>query len=489
MAAYDFYVDGVLRKSNNCVSKVVKCQKSFRLDVSTALVHIDAGDDTQILDTQMMAAPVSDLDLRKDEGSETVGTVELRLYVMRTAGTECALDGDAVTYLSEVKTEAEENDDKKDSVPKQQKPKQQKPKITTYKSIAPDLMLDFEKNCQEVDRKKANAEKKKLTAKRPDKMPWAIFRFYYRSKGKYCARLYSRYYHNLIIIAEVILKNKLDVTYNPKAKGAKKGEEPYVLELEPVSELPSGATPAKVEDECSTRANSPTHSEGTPPASETPLLQRPHIPLAYRRPYVEDASPGGTVIGDLTNMPYVEPKLEPKLERATAQRIPGPKAAKSSLANPKAAETGPTKLIESTPAIALPSPAPTKPPAPPAPTTAPTTTLKRPPPPTSDANANASAKRPRPPPATTATPTIAETRRELAFIKARRTQAAKRRVDLDAKLERYRAQVHAEHERLQRELDEEKKALREEAAGLKEDEAMLAKFEKGEGEQEGEQEG
>ena len=139
----------------------------------------------------MVVAPVSGPDVRKGNGSETVGTIEVRLYVLRTFGTECLLDRNIVTYLNEAGADAEKDnetdktrDKSEETQDKDVMPKHQKPKRVTYKSIAPDFMVDFEKNCQEIDRKRANAEKKKLMSKRPDKEPWAIFRFYYRLKGK-----------------------------------------------------------------------------------------------------------------------------------------------------------------------------------------------------------------------------------------------------------------------------------------------------------------
>jgi hypothetical protein len=168
---WDLHVDGVLRKANNMISKAVKMQKGVKLDFEGALYQVDDGLEDKILDTQMKMVAVSGFSFTKDdEGPETIGTIEVRLYVLRTFGAEYPLDSTMLTYLDEKNDEDEEEMDEK---------------IAFYKTIAPEYMVEFEKNCQEVDKKTGNSWNKKLNTKRPSKEPWAIFRFHYRSKGAY----------------------------------------------------------------------------------------------------------------------------------------------------------------------------------------------------------------------------------------------------------------------------------------------------------------
>jgi hypothetical protein len=154
------------------ISKAVKMQKGVKLDSEEALHQVDGGlNDTKILDTQMKMIAVSGFNFTKDdEGLETVGTIEVRLYVLRSFGAEYPLDTTVLTYLDDKNDEENEHMDGKSAL---------------YKTIAPDYMVEFEKNCQEVDKKTSNAWNRKLNTKRPSKEPWAIFRFHYRSKGAY----------------------------------------------------------------------------------------------------------------------------------------------------------------------------------------------------------------------------------------------------------------------------------------------------------------
>lgn len=168
---WDVHVDGVLRKANNMISKAVKVQKGVKLDTEEALYLVENSSNaeaTKLLETQMKIVPVSGFKFTNEsDGFETVGTIEIRLYVLRTLGAEFAREA-YITYLDE----DEESEDEADGNKK-----------ATYRTIAPDFRIDFEKNRQELDKKIANAWKKKLNTKRPSKEPWAIFRFHYRSKG------------------------------------------------------------------------------------------------------------------------------------------------------------------------------------------------------------------------------------------------------------------------------------------------------------------
>ncbi|KAK7184156.1 hypothetical protein DPSP01_001206 [Paraphaeosphaeria sporulosa] len=460
---WDLRVDGVLRKANNMISKVVKAQKGVKLDVEEALYLMDDGlSEAKLLETQMKIVPVSGFNFTKNRDSlETVGTIEIRLYVLRTFGAEFPRDT-FMTYLDD------EDEEEKDDMDR---------KKATYLTIAPDYMVDFEKNCQELDKKTANAWKKKLNTKRPSKNPWAIFRFHYRSK-------------------EAINAQGMKLTHNPKTKG--KGTKTHTLELDPVPTLAIGAKPAKPNDGGSTRDDSPTPSRpGTPLKLDSPLPRQftprrytsPPRPFAQRSTAVEDASseaataeeqPPGVEqsIEKITNVEDLKDKkeeitnIEAPIEKAmnTGERDSGNEGEK---------KDNTLKLSESVPpAPTLYMPAPTAPMLPtsalPLKTTLPTTTatLKRP----------ASLPLPAGPDhKRTKTLTIAETRRQIKAMKARRETVAKKRADLDSELEPYTAKMREEQERLAKELEEETKMWREESQALRDDAAMLAEMKRVQG--------
>ena len=212
---------------------------------------------------------------------------------------------------------------------------------------------------------------------------------------------------------------ELKLTHNPKTKG--KGEEPYVLKLEPVPALSVSAKPRKTGDSDFTRAASASSNSSSPFALGSPVIKRP---LAQRHSVLEDT------ISDTA----VDEESPSKPAPATpAESIPAiPKTSAS-------ASTTPVHL-----AVALKRPAPTSDPAP-------------------------DSKRSRP-------PTLTETRRQISLMKSRRAQVAKKRIELDVQLEPYKERLREERERLLKELAEETQAWKEESIALKDDSTMLAEF-------------
>lgn len=95
---------------------------------------------------------------------ETVGTVELRLFVLRREGEEHRISN-ASTYYNQKHTSGD--------------------KVTVqYKSIAPEFVMEFEENCAALDKNAASKMNQKINARRPGREVWAIFRFHYRSMGQ-----------------------------------------------------------------------------------------------------------------------------------------------------------------------------------------------------------------------------------------------------------------------------------------------------------------
>lgn len=99
------------------------------------------------------------------ETPETIGTIELRVYVTRQLDVEHVID-DACAY----------DRVKEDSDPSSV--------VATYKDVPPQYQMSFEKDCPPLETSKGKREMKKVRGKRPGKEPWAIFRFHYRTKGE-----------------------------------------------------------------------------------------------------------------------------------------------------------------------------------------------------------------------------------------------------------------------------------------------------------------
>jgi hypothetical protein len=228
--AYDVIVDGILRKASSYTAKSVYFQKHKKLDAEKFLYK--AGKD--VIDTEMLVAPILGVTAISGKGKETVGTMELRLYVTRQLGVTHA----PVRYEKYDRISENAEDD-------------EVPKSATYKLIAPTYQMDFEKNAAPLEDGELKREHRKMNTKRPGTEPWAIFRFHYRSKGK--AFLFIRYATANIYIGTII-EHKLGRTYDPRSKDK---PEPHTLNLEPVPPLPVGIKAQKDDGTSSTHTSSP----------------------------------------------------------------------------------------------------------------------------------------------------------------------------------------------------------------------------------------
>jgi hypothetical protein len=292
----------------------------------------------------------------------------------------------------------------------------------------------------------------------------------------------------------------MKVTHNPKAYG--KRNEPHSLALDPVPLLPLGAKPAKPNDGGSTRTDSPTPTTPTTPIPGTPLTQgSPYMPrrlspppssLTRRSVPVEEAPSETPIVEEPTGVEESTKKTkeptstkestEKNKESTTIKEHTEKKEEQTVIESPiaKTENNGdkkdePLKPTESTPTtLTVSIPAPVAPMFSSASSTLPAAsaapTLKRAAPPT-PLILTPDAKR-------TKLLTMAETRRQLEVMKARREAVAKKRRDLDAELEPYRAQMREEQERLARELEEETRMWKEERQTLMEDAAILVEMKK-----------
>jgi hypothetical protein len=160
--AYDAVIDGVHRKASSYIAKTVNFQKKKNIYIDSFLYK--TGED--IIDTAMLAAPISGMTATLEEGIETIGTVELRLYVTRQLGFSHTLD--------HVDKYDSTNGNDEDEILR----------VATYKLLPPTLQMTFEKDMKPLEGRQLNQEKRKMEARRPGTEPWATFRFHYRSKGK-----------------------------------------------------------------------------------------------------------------------------------------------------------------------------------------------------------------------------------------------------------------------------------------------------------------
>jgi hypothetical protein len=163
--AYDAIVDGVLRKASSYVAKSVHDQKHKRIDVESFLYKTDKG----IIDTKIMVAPLSDVTTQQGDAPETIGTMEMRLYITRQFDVFHPIDDVDKYYTTKGNIEDLGLNEEE--------------QVANYRPLPPTFRMMFEKNCAPLDRLKVGREQRRVTAPRPGTEPWAIFRFHYRSKG------------------------------------------------------------------------------------------------------------------------------------------------------------------------------------------------------------------------------------------------------------------------------------------------------------------
>lgn len=219
--AHDFVVDGVCRKANSYTGKSVQVLKHKKLDFDKLLYQTTDG----VIDTDVFVSPHSGPVVLDKDAQETIGTIELHVYITRQFGVEHEVD--TGRKYDKVK-------DNRDTVTQ----------VVSYKDVPPQFHLTFEKNCSTLDNAKGNRERRKVYGKRPGSEPWAIFRFHYRSKGKIHV---SGRRVTLTIILESILDNKMELSFDPTDKAFAK-KEPHALEFEPVPMLLLGSKPAGKND-------------------------------------------------------------------------------------------------------------------------------------------------------------------------------------------------------------------------------------------------
>jgi hypothetical protein len=196
-------------------AKTVSRLSKRKIDANLFLYKTDKG----VIETGMHVVPLSGVNVSRRDAPETIGTIELRLYITRQL--------DVFHPLRDVKTFQDESE--------------QSP---SYKRIAPTLQMEFEQNCAPLDKKKTSAKQRKMAALRPGTEPWAIFRFYYRTEGEATTPMSKIIANTATDEIEAARLEMTEVT------------EPHILVLDPVPNLVVGTKPQKNDVDTSNRASS-----------------------------------------------------------------------------------------------------------------------------------------------------------------------------------------------------------------------------------------
>lgn len=159
-------VDGIYRVTKEYRSKDrIACLQSRRKLGSDKFLF-DSPLADGFVETDMQVTSAKEVILTQNDKPETLGTIEVRLYVARTTqGDEHDLK-DVRTYY---------NRPQNTSAPHKE--------TLTYKTLAPTHMMQFNEDCAVLDLATSNRHRKRMMAKRPGMAPWAVLRFHYRSQG------------------------------------------------------------------------------------------------------------------------------------------------------------------------------------------------------------------------------------------------------------------------------------------------------------------
>ncbi|USP79903.1 hypothetical protein yc1106_07177 [Curvularia clavata] len=190
--ACDAFMDGVHRRSITYEAKDVQHIKK-KLDFDSFLYKTESG----TINSKMLIAPLNKLTTTKKselDSRETVGTVELRLYITRQL--------DVFHDVKDTRYDSPDIDC-----------------IVCYNRVPPTYQLDIERNSTPITKTSESAFKRRMRSPRPGREPWVVFRFHYRSE-------------------EALDEPDLPVTFDVKNK---KLSHSRILPLEPVPPLVADA--------------------------------------------------------------------------------------------------------------------------------------------------------------------------------------------------------------------------------------------------------
>ncbi|KAF1945465.1 hypothetical protein EJ02DRAFT_419452 [Clathrospora elynae] len=133
--AYDAIVDGVYRKAGSYVAKTVNYQANKKINVETFFHRTDKN----IIDTNMLVAPLVRVTTSQGDASETIVTMELRVYITGQLDVAHSI-GNVERYYAP-----------KGTIEDDTKP------TANYSNIVPTLEMRFERNCAPMEKMKANS--------------------------------------------------------------------------------------------------------------------------------------------------------------------------------------------------------------------------------------------------------------------------------------------------------------------------------------------
>jgi hypothetical protein len=157
----DVLVDGICRKAVMYSGKAMTVEKVKKISVEKFLFSSTDG----VIESNLVLKPIDEAVLIQENATITLGTIELRVYVLRHLEDKHALR-DVPTYYER------EGDGHDANEP------------VGFKSIKPDFTMTHEENRPILDNRKAKAEQRKMKSARPGNEAWAVFRFHYRDGGK-----------------------------------------------------------------------------------------------------------------------------------------------------------------------------------------------------------------------------------------------------------------------------------------------------------------
>ncbi|KAI4618604.1 hypothetical protein J4E80_005206 [Alternaria sp. BMP 0032] len=241
--AYDTFVDGILRKAGSHVAKSVILHNR-KLDTETFLYKTTKG----IIDTTITVAPLEHAATVQDDAAETIGTIELRLYITRQLG-----DWHEIGKVKKYYAHGSDVKDR-DTGGIEQK--------VGYNRIAPIFRMNFEKDTTPLEDKQPKIYQRRADARRPDD----------------------------------ILDRDMVMTFDPDDKDI---GEAHTLVLEPLPPLTIGAKPpSKNDGDASSRSESPMPS--TTPAKSAQTAPKISSPI-QKKSGPKPKTPEGTMSSETQN--------------------------------------------------------------------------------------------------------------------------------------------------------------------------------------------
>ncbi|CAI6342032.1 unnamed protein product [Periconia digitata] len=297
--SYDVAIDGILRKAKHFEPKHVG-RTNMKVDCDKFWYKKDKA----IIETDAVVEVEPDLNVTQKDQPETIGTIDIRLFMGRKLGDTCSVGNNRTYYNDGMDIDLEDPNTDGNETPLSP---------ITYRNIAQDVKILFNRDCAALDSRAVTRNRTNTDKKRPGKVPWAVFRFHLRS-------------------LDAIELAKMKQTFDPNDK---KASVPHALKLEKVP--PLEASPKKAASGVASNASTPvpvSTDATTPNASDN---ERPN--------QLEDNETGKALTTDVP-LEQAPNSASGHLTRAQPPLTTAPNASK---------ETAPLKITATTTAAAPPS--------------------------------------------------------------------------------------------------------------------------------------